>query len=199
MGETAELRNEQAGTFGFNDFITQGDNEATIRKVLRTMVPTVDMRDFQLRWKFSSGTQLLAIGEVLAVRWEVPTGENWKLTSIYWENGDSAQHSYSVFVTVNPTDMGDLGDLVGTYRPALQLVSAAQSKVIYGLDSQERTNTDIYHQLLDLTLEPTDAIQVVMNDVIVGGGTQRWTMLFEIVPAPAVSRTRGVAGTKVVT
>lgn len=199
MGEAADLRNAEAGTFGLNDFISQGDGNATITKLLRTMVPVVDMRDFQRRWRFSSGAQLLAIGEVISIRWQVPANENWKVTSVYWENGDNVQHSYSTFVTVNPTDMGDQGGLIGTYRPSLQLVSAAQSKVIYGLDSQERTNTDIYHQLLDLTLEPTDAFVVTMEEVAVGGGTQRWTLLYEIVPAPAVSRIRGIPAGRVIT
>ncbi len=199
MGETAELRNEQAGTFGFNDFITQGDNEATIRKLLRTMVPTVDMRDFQRRWKFSSGNQALLDTEVVAVRWIVPTGEAWKVQGIFWENADDAEHQYSVSFTVNPSLQGDGGLAVSIYRAALLNIASGQSKVIYGLNIQTRTNTDLYHQFLDLTLEPADAVTVTMLTGSNGVSSARWTLLYEIVPAPAVARTRGVAGLRVIT
>lgn len=199
MGETAELRNEQAGTFGFNDFITQGDSEATIRKLLRTMVPTVDMRDFQRRWRFSSGAQSLLIGEVVSVRWVVPPNEAWKVHGIFFENGDNVDHQYATNFTVNPSLLGDAGGAVSIYRAAFLNIAASQSKVVYGLNIQTRTNTDLYHQFLDLTLEPADVVSVTQTPVANIAHTPRWTILYEIVPAPAVARTRGVAGLRVVT
>ena len=199
MGETAELRNQKAGTFGFNNFISQGDNNATIGRMLRTMVPTVDMRDFQRSWKFSSGRQALLIGEVVSVRWVVPANEAWNIVGIFWENADSLEHQYNVNFTVNPSLLGDGTLAVSIYRAAFMNIAASQRKVIYGLNIQTRTNSDLYHQFLKLTLEPGDVLSVDQLTAASGASFAAWTMLYEIVPAPSVARTRGVTGLRVVT
>ncbi len=199
MGETAELRNQQAGTFGFNNFIAQGDNDATIGRMLRTMVPTVDMRDFQRSWRFSSGRQAVGIGQTIAVRWVVPIGEAWKIQGLFWENADSATHNINVFFTVNRSLLGDAGAAVSAYRAALMQVNANGSKAIYGVNIQLNTSSAQYHQFLDLTLEPGDAFSVQAATASTLAVSPGWTMLYEIVPAPSIARTRGVAGLRVVT
>jgi len=200
MGETAELRNRLAGTFGLNDFISQGDNEATIPKLLRTMIPTINMRDFQRRFRFSSGSQALAIGEFITVEWTVPRTEFWLIKGIFWENADNAAaHVYSVEFSINRSRLGDLGNGVARYRAVFTSIELGDSKVIYGDFQNNDSSANAYNQFLDVTLEPEDSVRVVVGIPQAAAIGQRWTMLYELVPGTSATRTRGVAAVRTIT
>jgi len=199
MGETTELQGAKAGQFVLNDWLGQLDNAATPGGMVPVILPVQEMRPFQRRLKFTSGNQALAIGERLSVRWEIPPKEFWKVLGIFWENPDSVDHTVSVLFTINRQGLGDQGGVVATYRPALLNISGGQSKVIYGINIQTRTNTDLYHQFLDISLEPTDAIALTMGEVVAVATSQRWTMLYELMPGVPERRVRGLDSQRTIT
>lgn len=199
MGETAVLQGARAGQFVLNDWLGQQDNAATPQGIVPFILPVQEMRPFQRTYKFSSGRQTLAIGEVVSLVWRVPEGEYWKILGVFWENGDNVDHSLSVNFTINPSLLGDQGGAISIYRAALINVAGGASKVIYGLNIQTRTNTDLYHQFLDISLQPTDAISITMGEVVAAGGAQSWTMLYELMPGVPERRNRGLPALRVVT
>ncbi len=193
MGETAELRNQLAGTFGFNDWVSQGDSKATIRKILRTMVPTVDMRDFQRRFKFISGSQAVAIGQrVSQVRFVVPENEAWRPIAFQFENGDSAGHQVEVDITV------DNSGLVSIFRIVRSFIVATTRKLIYGTNQDGSmsgaADDQLYTSFWPVILEPTDVFVFTDLTTSAVATTQRWTFVYELVPKPATELTRGADG-----
>jgi len=201
MGEKAQdLQGARAGQFTLNDWLGQQNNQATPKGMLPFILPVQEMRGFQRLWRFSSGAQDLAIGEILAsVRWPVPDREFWRIRGIFFDNPDNVDHTYATDFTVNLSLLSDDGLAVGIYRAALINIAAQARKVIYGLDIQTRTNTDIYSQSLDMTLEPGDVLSVKMGEVASVAHRQTWTMLYELVPGTPQQRVPGVVGLKVVT
>jgi len=192
MGETARLRNQQAGTFGFNDFINQGDGNGTITKMLRTMVPTVDMRDFQRRYLFDTGSQALFAGERISLlRWTVPDFEFWKPLSILYQNADSGTHTVftSFSMAKSPAAL--------VYQPSRTLVRGNSTKVVYGTTwdaSDGAANEQHYSSPLNVTMEPGDNFDFTDLTGNTGASQQRWFFVYELVPAPATARTPGVVG-----
>jgi hypothetical protein len=143
MGETARFRNSLAGTFGFNDFIAQGDNETTIRDLLRTMIPTVDMRDFQRRYNFDTGSQALFLGErVSLLRWTVPANEFWRPLNLFVSQTDSGNHQVLTTFSMarNPA--------VIRYVPTRTKIQGGQGKIVYGADADGSLVRDLWR--LDL-------------------------------------------------
>lgn len=198
MGETAELRNPQAGSFGFNDFINQGDGNATIRRMLRTLLPTVDMRDFQRRYKFDTGAQALTVGQRLTqVLWRVPAGEFWRPAGLFFTNADSAVHDIICITTIDAAALT-------TWQVSRTRVDASSSKLVFGSDQDSTMTSGVntfWMSKVPIILEPADAFAFIDEDVIaaVGPVTHRWTFVYEIVPGPATPLTKGVVGAKVVT
>lgn len=193
MGETAELRNQQAGTFGFNDFISQGDGAATIRKMLRTLLPVVDMRDFQRKYRFSSGDQTLQIGEVLRLDFTVPANEHWRPRSFMFTNKDSLARDMLVIFTVDLSAANE-------YRAVKTTVGPGSSQIIYGQDLDAGVNAiGEFTSLLPIIMEPTHVMTVRMTGGVAVISEQSWIFVYELVPAPAESLTRGIAAAVTVT
>jgi len=199
VGEAKNLQGAKAGQFTLNDWLGQQNNAASPKGVLPFILPVQEMRPFQRRYAFTSGNQALLITERVQVRWEIPDFEFWKVLGIFWENPDNIDHSYSIVFTINRSSIGDQGGSVSQYRVALMTISGQANKVIYGLDIQTRTNTDLYHQFLDITLEPGDAISITMNEDANVATSARWTMLYELMPGPPERRVKGLDSQRIVT
>jgi len=186
MGETAELRNPQAGTFSFNDFISQGDNEATIRNLLRTLIPVVDMRDFQRKYEFDAGGVTLQVGDRLLLVWTVPDNEWWRPRSLMFINKDNINHNVRVEFSVDNT-----GNKV--YRASQTQVANGESQVVYGQTIDAGISADgSFTSILPNPLAPQDTMTMTMlaNAAIIS--EQQWLMIYELVPQPAVALVRGV-------
>lgn len=193
MGETAELRNPESGTFSFNDFISQGDNEATIRNLLRIMIPTVDMREFQRKYVFSSGKQTLQIGETLVLDWTVPDNEWWRPRTLLFTNKDNIARDLIVRFTIDPS-----GDNI--YQACKVTVAAGSSQVIYGQDIDGGVNIPgEYVSVLPNIMRPADVMTAAMTGTVAILSEQSWTMIYELVPQPAVALVRGVDAAVTVT
>lgn len=188
MGETARLRNRKAGTFGLNDFIAQGDNEATIPRLLKIMVPTIDMRDFQRRYKFGSDTRVVNIGEQLLIRFVVPAGEHWRPRGLLYENDDTINHTVTIHSTVDNTPPA-------LEWQAVRITIAAKSiKLVYGAHQLDPLGIQHYISFFPLILEPSDVFFLRDRTDQATTGTQKWTFIYEIVPEPTANLERGVAG-----
>ena len=194
MGETAELRNPEAGTFSLNDFIAQGDNEATVLRLLRTMIPTIDMRDFQRKYVFSAGKQTLQVGESLFLQWTVPDNEWWRPRTLMFTNKDNALKTVRVEFTVDPS-------LDNIYRAVQTRVDAGESQVVYGqdIDGAIGTSTGRFASRLPNIMRPGDIMTFVQQQNVAILSEQSWTMIYELVPQPAVALVRGVAAAVTVT
>lgn len=199
MGETAQLQGERPGQFGLNDFLGQLDNAATPQTIQRTILPVQEMRHFQRRFRFSSGSQTVQIGETFRVRFNVPRLEFWNVLGIYWENGDSVAHETEVNFSINRSNLGDLNNAVSAYRAALTSIPNGDSKVVYGVNQDKDTNNKFYSQFLDVILEPTDFVEVRVRVGMTSIAGQRWTLLYELVGRPSAARERGVAAERLVT
>ena len=188
MGETAELRNRQAGTFGFNDFITQGDGRATIQKMFRVMLPTVDMRDFQRRYRFSSGSQDLLIGERLTLAFTVPANEYWRPRTFMFTNKDSTEKVIQVQFTIDNTG-------TNIYQAVQTRVASGTSQVVYGQDLDGAVGAVVgrFTSRLPSIMEPADVMTVVQTQAVTIASEQSWILIYELVPAPAESLVRGIA------
>jgi len=188
MGETAELRNQQAGTFGFNDFISQGDNGATITKMFRAMLPVVDMRDFQRKYRFSSGSQELLIAERLTLDFVVPENEFWRPRTLMFTNKDSTVKVVRVTFTIDNT-----GNNI--YQAVQTRVDSGESKVIYGADEDGAIGAvvDRYTSRLPSIMEPNDVMTMTQTQNTTIAAEQSWILIYELVPAPAESLVRGIS------
>jgi len=194
MGETAELRNPESGTFSFNDFIAQGDNEATVLRLLRTMIPTIDMRDFQRKYVFSSGKQTLQIGETLVLRWTVPDNEWWRPRTLMFTNKDNVIKGILVEFTVDPS-------LDNIYRAVQTVVGVGDSQVVYGqdLDGAIGNTVSRFSSRLPSIMRPADVMTMIQLQGVAIVSEQSWTMIYELVPQPAVALVRGVDAAVTVT
>ncbi len=192
MGETLKLRNSLAGGLGLNDFLQQGDGQATIGTLLTLLLPTVNMRDFQRRYLFDTGSQSLAIGERISlVRWTVPANEYWKPLQIIYQNADAALHGVIVLFSMvrNPAGL--------VWQPVRTNINLLRTKIIYGVDTDGSAtggSNDTYNSKIPVTMEPGDTIDFTDLTVNVGASVQRWIFAYELVPAPATARTPGVVG-----
>lgn len=188
MGETSELRNQQAGTFGFNDFISQGDGGATIRRMLRTLLPVVDMRDFQRKYRFSSGSQALLMGERLVLAFTVPANEFWRPRTFMFTNKDSTEKVIRVEFTIDNTG-------TNIYRAVQTRVGSGESQVVYGQDLDGAIGSVVgrFTSLLPSIMEPSDIMTVVQTQAVTIASEQSWILIYELVPAPAESLVRGIA------
>jgi len=189
MGETAELRNALAGTFGFNDFISQGDSEATIRRLLRIMLPVIDMRDFQRRYRFDQGTQNLIIGELLqSIVWTVPDNEYWKPLALFFFNGDTAPHDIVSRMLIPGTQLVPL-------QLARTRIDANNIKRVFGTTDDGSMSTSVntfWMSDVPIILQPGHSFSLEDTDVAVAGSAMRWVFLYELVPAPATDLAQGV-------
>jgi len=194
MGETVRLRNQLAGGSGLNDFLRQGDSEATIGQLLRIMLPTVNMRDFQRRHKFDSGSVALAIGQrISSTLWTVPLNENWRPVALFLKNGDTVVHDIVTIITIDPA----LPVPVNTWQPSRTRVDPATAKVVYGNDQDGTMSGGVntfWMSKVPVTLEPDDTFGFFDDDVAVSASLMEWTFIYELVPAPATRLVRGVKG-----
>jgi len=188
MGETAELRNQLAGTFGFNDFISQGDGNATIRTMIRTMLPVVDMRDFQRRYRFSSNSQDLLIAERMTVNFVVPENEFWRPRTLMFTNKDSTVKVIRIEFTIDNTGNN-------LYRAVETRVDSGESKVVYGADQDGAIGNvvDRFTSRLPSIMEPNDVMSMIQTQAVTIASEQSWILIYELVPAPAESLVRGIA------
>ncbi len=185
MGETAELRNQLSGSFGFNDYIEQGDGEATIRKMLKTMIPTVDLRDFQRRYEFSFQDVTVLVGETFDVLWTVPREQAWRPALIQFNNKDSVNHFVNVIVRMT-------GGLV--LRLTRTDLRPGEPKPIYGttLDGSITDQVGEFTALAPSPLEPGFQIQIVDTTPLVQASVvQNVIIVYERVPQPATVLTSG--------
>lgn len=191
MGETSRFRNALAGTFGFNDFLAQGDNEATIPELLRTMVPTIDMRDFQRRYRFDQASQNLLVGEQLSeVIWQVPLNENWKPVAVFFGNGDPGKDHDIISRIVIPGAGFVDWDLARTR------VSQNSNKRIFGTtqDGSLGTGDSDFMSTAPVILQPGHSFSIIDTDTVSAGTSLRWVFVYEVVPGPAADLTQGVVG-----
>jgi len=190
MGESVKLRNGLAGGFSLNDFLKQGDSQATTRRLLRTMLPVQEMRDFQRRYLFDTGSQsLFAAERISLLSWTVPANENWKPLALLYQNGDSGTHQVLTAFTMskNPADL--------VYQPSRTLIRANSTKIVYGSvwdASNGAANEQHYSSPIYVTMEPSDRFDLIDESANTGASVQRWTFVYELVPAPSTARTPGV-------
>jgi len=188
MGERADLRNRQAGTFGFNDFINQGDGKATILRMIRTMLPTVDMRDFQRRYRFAAGSQDLLMGEKLVLDFIVPENEFWRPRTFMFTNKDSTVKVIEIEFTVDNTGNN-------LYRAVQTRVDPGESKIVYGAHQDGAIGEVVnrFTSLLPSIMEPSDVMRVIQTQAVTINSEQSWILLYELVPGPAAPLVRGIA------
>lgn len=192
MGELAEFRNQLAGTFGFNDLISQGDNDATIKKLLRIMVPTVEMRDFQRRYKFDSNNINLTVGQRISqTLWTVPQREHWRPAALFMKHSDTVVHDFITFHTVDP------GSAL-QFQSSRTRVDANTGKLIFGTDQDGTMSGGVntfWMAKVPITLSPTDSFGFFDDDTVAAAGALfEWTFVYELVPAPATKLVQGVKG-----
>jgi len=198
MGEsTTDLRNRQAGTFGLNDFISQGDGKATIGRLLKTLLPVVDLRDFQRRYEFIPGEQAVAIGErVASVRFIVPANQFWRPLTLMYRNPDSATHVVQTQFTMYN---GNTPSIVA-YRMTRTQLPTNSEKIIYGQDLDGGINSIAgYASRLPVIMEPSDVFSFEDLTNAIVATTQEWLFIYEIVPGPATELARGSDGLVTVT
>ncbi len=191
MGERAKLQGTRAGQFGLNDFLDQANNAATPQDMIRTILPVQEMREFQRRYFFDPGTQLLFLGERISLlRWIVPRGEYWRPLALFYGHTDSVVHNVSVtFSMVGPSAAGVV------YIPVQTNIFGGASKVVYGANQDgSMTNSAFYNSLIHVTMEPGDRFGFLDETPAAGAATARWVFVYERVPQPATQRTPGVVG-----
>lgn len=197
MGETADLRNQLAGTFSLNDFIRQGDNEATVRKLVKAILPTMDLKDFRRRFRIDTQSLAMTVGQVITdLRWIVPRGEAWRVHSILMENTDSAPH----FIQVRMSYARGADSRGGAFFPVARVqVGTGFDQPVYGLTQQNVTSTT-FSSFPDIVLEPGDFISLTDLTALVDAATaQGFQIVYEIVPQPTETRTQGVGGVAIIT
>ncbi len=193
MGETADLRNPLAGTFSLEDFLQQGDGKATIRKLLRLMLPTMDLKDFRRRFRIDTTSDSVAAGlRITDLRWTVPRGEAWRPLAILYENSDSAAHNVIVKLT-----LARGADSRGTafMRIAATNILGNFVKLIWPLTIDNSGGASNWQSLFDFILEPGDSF--VLEDLTVGTdpfSAQGTQFYYEVVPQPTQTRAQGVDG-----
>lgn len=191
MGETVQLNSPLAGQFSLNDFLAQQNNRVTPADILRTIVPVQEMRGFQRRYFFDTGSQALVAGERISLlRWTVPEGEWWKPLGILYQNADSVAHSVLVTFSMVRSPAAVVWQAVKT------LVSAVGTEIIYGADELGAVSgiAGRFISRIPVVMEPRDTIDLRDNTGNAGASQQRWIFAYERVPQPATERTAGVVG-----
>ena len=193
MGELVDLQSGRAGQFTFNDWIGQQDNAATPQGVVPIILPTQDMREFQRIYRFSSGAESLAMGERLVLAWQVPRNEWWRPRTLMFTNKDSTVKVTRIEFTVDNTGNN-------AYRAVETRVDSGESKIIYGAvqDGAIGAVVNRFTSLLPSIMEPGDIMTMIQTQNVTIAAEQSWILIYELVPAPAESLTRGVAASATV-
>jgi len=188
VGESVTLRNGLSGGFSLNDFLKQGDSQATTQRLLRTMIPTVDMRDFQRRYRFSPGKQTLQVGERLTLNFVVPANEYWRPQTLMFTNKDSTVKVIRIEFTIDNT-----GD--NLYRAVQTRVDPGESQVVYGQDLDGAIGAVVgrFTSRLPNIMEPGHAATLIQTQAVTDISEQSWIFIYELVPAPAASLVTGIA------
>jgi len=192
MGELINLQTPLAGQSQYNDWIGQRDNEATPRGTLPFMLPVQEMREFQRRYLFDTGSQSLFAGERISLlSWTVPPKEFWKPLSLLYQNADSGTHQVLTAFSMAKSPAA----LV--YQPSRTLIRQSSTKIIYGSTwdaSSGAANEQHYASLIGVTMEPGDRFDFIDESPNTGASQQRWVFVYELVPGPPTPRSAGVVG-----
>lgn len=188
MGEFAQLQGSRSGAFGLNDFLGQLNNNVTPQRILRSILPTQEMRAFQRVYKFDSAAPMIAIGERWTVTWVIPRAEWWRVLAIQWVNGDTVSHAISVGTAI------DRSDPIQTLRASQIIVDGGKAQLVYGLDNMALGGNE-YFGRFPAPLQPGDILSVGDETVAVVANQPQYTLVYELVPRPAEPTTRGLSGT----
>jgi len=197
MGESVDLRNPLVGGSSLNDFLRQGDSEATVRRMVKAILPTVDLKDFRRRFRIDTQSLAMTVGQVITdLRWTVPRDEAWKVHAILMENTDSAPH----FIQVRTTYARGAASRGGAFFPVARVqVGTGFTQPVYGLTQQNTTSTT-FSSFPDIVLEPGDSIGLTDLTALVDAATaQGFQIVYEIVPLPTQTRSQGVSGSAIIT
>jgi len=188
---TVNLQSALAGQYGFNDWIGQQDNLATPRGVIPAILPVQEMREFQRRYLFDTGSQSLIAGERISLlSWTVPDNEYWKPLQLLYQNADNINHNIlcNFSMARSPAAVA--------YRTVDSVVAANSTKVVYGLDNDGPLaggTQGFFFSRIPVTMEPLDIFDFTDSTPNNGASQQRWIFVYELVPQPATQRTPGVA------
>lgn len=183
MGETAKLRNGLMGGFGLNDYFEQGDGSTTVGRLLKTLLPTVDLRDFQRRYEFSTVGQTVLVGELWDALWTVPRGETWMPRAVAYTNKDSGQHVISVTL--------ELADNLGLIL-ARTTVESGQTAFVFGAKLNADVRLGAFQADAPTPIESGFKIRVVdLTAGVEASVAQGITIIYELVPQPATPLTAG--------
>lgn len=187
MGETAKLQGSRPGQFGLNDWLGQLDGAVTPDRLVTAILPVQEMREFQRRYVFSSGSQALLMGERLVLAWTVPLNEWWRPRSLMFTNKDSTVKVVRIEFTVDNTG-------TNAYRAVETRVDSGESKIIYGAHLDGAIAADFptrFTSLLPSIMEPNDVMTMIQTQNTTIASEQSWILLYELVPRPATALVRG--------
>ena len=151
------------------------------------MLPTVDMRDFQRRYEFSSQDLTVLVGEVFDVLWTVPADQAWRPILVQFINDDNVDHE--IVTQVRMTG----GLIIKLSRTA---VVQSQTKIVFGqvLDGLIDQVPKRYTTRAPVPLEPGFQLQIVdLTTAVNPSSAQNVTIVYERVPQPATVLTSGPA------
>lgn len=192
MGETVKLQGSRPGQFGLNDWLGQLNNRATPQDIVRTILPTQEMRNFQRRYRFDSAAPTLAIGERWTITWVIPEEEWWRVLAVQFINRDTANHIVSVRASI------DRSAPINSFRASRFILEGGRTQMIYGLDGAAVSGAEYFGRFPAL-LQPRDILTVDDSTLAVVANQSEVTLVYELVPRPAEPTTRGLIGTVVIT
>ncbi len=192
MGETVNLRNRRSGGSSLNDYLDQGDNEASVGRMLKVILPTMDLKDFRRRFRIDTFSQNIPLGSrIQDLRWTVPRGEAWRPRALLYENTDSVTHEVVAKLTLaRGADSRGLAFMeIGQTR-----IPNASNKILWPLVVEQQPGDSLWQSDLDFVLEPADSITLEDFTVSVDASPAMGAQLYyELVPEPTETRSQGVA------